>query len=279
MKTKLIKHYGDEILFAQSPNQADVITLKKIAATILRDFYKQPRNLDTEAEKLRVIKAAVITIYSDIKSMAISREEYPDSTAIENHRNYIPETLRQFLEQVIRKKDASLKISAIGQALVQSTRPNTVIAPLQIGLAVQMHITFGSRFLIDTLSHLCFCTSYTEVRKFELNAAVFYGIDLPETTDKHTVQFVADNVDHKSFCSDHRWPKHVPWDGNDCCCNPWRQQTQENSQKESYHAGRPSHLLLQVINLTTVISATYKSTTGGGKPVHQRQTEKSGRET
>ena len=110
MKTKLIKHYGDEILFAQSPNQADVITLKKTATTIMRDFYKQPRNLDTEAEKLRVIKAAADIIHSDIKSMASSREEYLDSTAIENHRNYIPETLRQFLEQVIRKKDASLKI-------------------------------------------------------------------------------------------------------------------------------------------------------------------------
>ena len=145
--------------------------------------------------------------------MPSSREEYPDSTTIENHRNYIPETLRQFLEQVIRKKDASLKISAIGQALVQTTRPNTVIAPLQIGLAVQMHRTFGSRFLIDTLSHLGFCTSYTEVRKFELNAAVFHGIDLPETTD--TVQFMADNVDHKKICSDHQWSKHVPWDGND----------------------------------------------------------------
>ena len=52
MKTELIKHCGDEILFAQSPNQADVITLKKTATTVLRDFYKQPRNLDTEAEKL-----------------------------------------------------------------------------------------------------------------------------------------------------------------------------------------------------------------------------------
>ena len=39
MKTKLIKHYGDEILFAQSPNQADVITLKKTATT----RYGKPR--------------------------------------------------------------------------------------------------------------------------------------------------------------------------------------------------------------------------------------------
>ena len=141
-----------------------------------------------------MIKAAADIIHSDIKSMASSREEYPDSTAIENHRNYIPETLRQFLEQVIRKKDASLKISAIGQALVQSTRPNTVIAPLQIGPAVQMHRTFGSSFLIDILSHLGFCISYIEVRKFELSAAVFHGIDLPEMTHKHTVQYADHNA-------------------------------------------------------------------------------------
>ena len=42
MKSKLIKHYGGEILFAQSPNQADVITLKKTATTILRDFTNNP---------------------------------------------------------------------------------------------------------------------------------------------------------------------------------------------------------------------------------------------
>ena len=104
MQSKLVKHYGDEILFAQSPNQADVITLKKTATTILHDFYKQPRNVDTKAEKLRVIKAAADIIHSDIKSMASSSKEYPDSTAIENHRNYIPETLRQFLEQIIPRK-------------------------------------------------------------------------------------------------------------------------------------------------------------------------------
>ena len=187
MKTKLIKHYGDEIVFAQSPNQADVITLKKTATTILRDFYKQPRNVDTEAEKLRVIKAAADIIHSDIKSMASSREEYPDSTAIENHRNYIPETLRQFLEQVIRKKDASLKISAIGQALVQSTRPNTVIAPLQIGLAVQMHRTFGSRFLIDTLSHL---VSVRPTLKLEsLNSTLRYSMELISLKRRTSTQF------------------------------------------------------------------------------------------
>ena len=32
--------------------------------------------------------------------------------------------------------------------------------------------------------------------------AVFHGIDLSETTDKHTVQFVADNADHNAATID-----------------------------------------------------------------------------
>ena len=197
--------------------------------------------------------------------MPSSREEYPDSTATENHRNYIPETLRQFLEQVIRKKDASLKISFIGQVLVPSTRPNTVIAQLQIGLAVQMHRTFGSRFLIDTLSHFGFCTSCSEVRKFELNAAVFYGIGLPETTNKHTVQFVADNVDHKQFAATIDGQNTFHGMGMIAVVTPGVSKPKKIPRKKVIHVGRPSHwadwdLLLQVINLTTVISATYKST-------------------
>ena len=51
MKSKLIKHYGDEILFAQSPNQADVITLKKTATTILRVFTNNPEMLTPRQKK------------------------------------------------------------------------------------------------------------------------------------------------------------------------------------------------------------------------------------
>ena len=34
---------------------------------------------------------------------------------------------------------------------MQAVRPKAIVAPLQIGLGVQMHRQFGSRFLIDSL--------------------------------------------------------------------------------------------------------------------------------
>lgn len=110
----------------------------------------------------------------------------------------------EFLQNVTKKNDSSLKLSAIGHAIHQSCRPNTVISPLQIALAVQMHRSFGSRFLIDTMFRLGFSSSYSEVRKFELNAALSCGIDIPLTSEENTIQFICDNVDHNSVTLDGR---------------------------------------------------------------------------
>ena len=137
MKSKFIEHYGDEIVFAQSSNQADVISLKKTADVILRDFHKEARQSDPEAEKKRLIKAAAYLIRSDILLLDGSKDTYPDTEAIKDHLSFVPQSLQTFLRLVI-KKDCCLKISAIGQSIIQSTRPNTIIAPLQFGLGLKV---------------------------------------------------------------------------------------------------------------------------------------------
>ena len=76
---------------------------------------------------------------------------------------FIPPSLRFMLENILPGKETNRKVASIGQTIVQAVRLRTVIAPLQIGLAIQMHHHFRSRFLIDTLS------SYQEVQRFEEN--------------------------------------------------------------------------------------------------------------
>ena len=44
----------------------------------------------------------------------------------------------------------------IMHAIIQNIRPRTVIAPLQIGLAVQMYYHFKSRYLVNALHSLGF---------------------------------------------------------------------------------------------------------------------------
>ncbi|CAG2249414.1 unnamed protein product [Mytilus edulis] len=80
---------------------------------------------------------------------------------------------------------------------MQATRPRLVIEPLQLGLAIQMHHMFGSRFLVDTLSNMGFCSSYSEVQKFETSAVISKQENTSNHYDEsHCLQYVADNVDH-----------------------------------------------------------------------------------
>ena len=115
MKTKLIERFSDEIIFAQSQGHADIVSLKRTASTILRDFFKEPKCGDLEEEKLLVIQAASDLIYSDIKDMSCSKDVYPDTAAIEDHMNSIPQTLRTFLQRIFKRKDVELKVSATGR--------------------------------------------------------------------------------------------------------------------------------------------------------------------
>ncbi|CAC5380089.1 unnamed protein product [Mytilus coruscus] len=63
------------------------------------------------------------------------------------------------------------------------------------GYDVHMHHHFGSRFLIDTLYNLGFCSSYSEVQRFEMNAAASRSTE-NENYNQSFVKFIADDVDH-----------------------------------------------------------------------------------
>jgi len=137
-------------------------------------------------------------IKNDLKSLATTSGNYPTiDTDAESHVHFLPATLSAFLGVLVSEKNNSLKVASIGQAIVQAARPRVVMAPLQIGLAVQLHHNFASRFLIDTLHHLGFCSSYQEVQMFNQNAALSQGTNIPSFNGEF-VQYAADNVDHNS---------------------------------------------------------------------------------
>ena len=78
---------------------------------------------------------------------------------------------------------------------MQAARPRVLLASIQVGLGIQLHHHFASRFLIDSLRRHGFCCSYQEVQRFGKNAAVHQGTNIPNHTSEF-VQYVADNVDH-----------------------------------------------------------------------------------
>jgi superfamily II RNA helicase len=187
-------------LITELNGKRNVITLRKTARVILHEFHQNQSLSDPEKEKRNIIKTAANLIKLDIKSIESAKNEYPsvsDIESIEKNLEYLPESLKIFLSSMFSERECLVKLSSIGQAIVQATRPRSLIVPLQIGLAVQMHHTFGSRFLIDSLNSCGFSSSYSEVKKkYELNVAITHNTDITEALTSSHLQYIADNVDH-----------------------------------------------------------------------------------
>ena len=199
MKTKLQEHFRDKIVITSIYGKSNVLTFRQTAASVIDEFYCNPRPKDTEEERYRIIETAAKLIKSEIKNIDVSSDVYPTSAVmseVEEALKFIPDILKSFLELLFVGKDIKLKLASVGQAIVQAVRPRVILAPLQLGLGVQMHHHFSSKFLIDSLNSHGFCASYKTVQKYERSAAVAQGTEIPGYTPGHFVQYSADNVDH-----------------------------------------------------------------------------------
>ena len=201
MKTKIIEHFGDNVVISSIDGRRDIVTLKSNAASIIHSFYTESQGQSDEEKKAKILETAAKLLQDDISSMKVSRDYYPDFNDIsskEKNISFLPNSLQLFLKVVVGQAN-DIKVASIGQSIIQSCRPRSVIAPLQLGLGVQLHHHFGSRFLIDHLNSLGFCCSYSEVQKYECNAAEALSTNIP-CQDKNDpfLQFVADNVDHNT---------------------------------------------------------------------------------
>ena len=151
------------------------------------------------ADTLRIFKTAAKLIKSDIRSVNQIKDSYAschELSSVEEAVSFLPESLQLMLSTSFTFKGEQVKLASIGQAIMQATRPREISAPLQVGLGIQLHHHFASKFRIDSLNKHEFCCSYSEVIKFERNAAVTQGTDIPGFESGHFVQYIADNVDH-----------------------------------------------------------------------------------
>ena len=69
---------------------------------------------------------------------------------------YAPESLVHLVRVLLSGKDFDLKLPSLGQALIQASRPRTLMPPLQLGIGVQLHHHFASTFFIHSLNRLGF---------------------------------------------------------------------------------------------------------------------------
>ena len=165
MKACLQKHFGEELVITFSDGKPNVVTFRKTAAAILNEFHEMEKDaLDVETEKMNIIRTAAALIKSEIKLVETTTSEtYPKvESDAEQQVEFLPVSLKEFLHGILTEDD-NVKLASIGQTLMQAARPRLFLAPLQLGLAVQLHYHIASRFLIDTLNSLGYCASYNQL--------------------------------------------------------------------------------------------------------------------
>ena len=216
MKTKLQELYGDRIIITEINGKPNIVTFRITGKAVLQDFYQQEKmEPDADVEKIRVVETA-----STSKPLETSNTAYPTCEEMASGDaciNLIPETLEFCLKSLLLVSHilsysyrcslslitfsllgsaARKKFASIGQAIIQAVHPHVLLAPLQVGLAVQLHHHYASRFLVDSLHHLGLCCSYQQVQEFEQCAAFSHGTDILNFINQF-IQYVADNVVHK----------------------------------------------------------------------------------
>lgn len=198
MKKKITSHFAEAIIVDTIGGTADVVTFKTTAASILKDYHSNSYE-NVDEDKRSLILAAAEIIRNEIKDITIEPDTYTtieDIGNVERNVNYLPESLKILMTSLVTGKNNERKVAAIGQAIMQAVRPRVLVAPLQLGLGVQLHNNTNSRFLVDSVNHMGFSCSYSEVQRFQRSAAASTGTSIPEYFPGSFVQYVADNIDH-----------------------------------------------------------------------------------
>ncbi len=106
-----------------------------------------------------------------------------------------------FLKHIVVSE---VKQNSISQAIIQASRPRSVIAPVMFGVGVEMDHVFGSKWLINELSHLGFSISYDEVVRYKQSVIQSETLEnlLSEYFPGTFTQWVGDNVDHNVLSLD-----------------------------------------------------------------------------
>ena len=165
LKEKLKDKYGERIYIAEVNGKSNVVCFKDMVCYHLHELWDKQRTKDDQREAERVVITAAKIIMSEIREKQYDISTYPSIRDIlDPDYQLIPNLLNLFLQVMNKSK---LKQRSIGQSIVQVCKPKSSLLPIPLGLAVELDHVFGSKWLIEELPHLGFCSSYREVSKFK----------------------------------------------------------------------------------------------------------------
>lgn len=196
LKAKLQEKYKEDIVITSLVGRTPIICFRNHA--VLLESWYQNRKQNEGDERSRIVRAAAAIISEDIRSQIYDTDYYPSpDTFLDDAEKDVPDTLQLFLKEIILKtkrksRDKYLKkCTSIAHSIIAAARPKSFVSSLQVGLAAYLHSRFGSKNLVNVVSALGFCASYTEAEIFQISAILH-----PEAqAGQGFIQFVADNAD------------------------------------------------------------------------------------
>ncbi len=110
---------------------------------------------DSGDEMERIVVVAAKIIRAEVREKTYNYNSYPTNEDIRSvdQDKWIPHHLQTFLKVVMKSE---IKQKSIGHAIVQSARPRSVITPTLFGFGVEVDHIFGSKWLVNELSHFGF---------------------------------------------------------------------------------------------------------------------------
>lgn len=197
LKTKIKERYGDHVTFTEVEGKSTKVCFGNMVDYLITDKWYQNRKSNTIAEADRIVSLAAKIVLNDIRTAKFDCEWYPSTDMIqstEESQKWIPSKLQLFLRSICKN---TLKENSIGQAIVSAARPRSCIAPILFGLGVDVDHVFGSRWLIDHLNKLGFCSSMNEVTRYKQSVMEndSYDSEFSKLAGSFS-QWSADNVDH-----------------------------------------------------------------------------------
>lgn len=209
LKTFLTENFGDEISMYHK-KQDLILCFRDAGNNVPTSSWFAMKSDSSEAERKRIVEMAANIIYQDIRASFYETENYnAPSNFLNNIKADIPSTLLSFLNVLITsskrysKTDDEIKnkkwenrMLTIAHILISSVRPRQFVSPIMLGLSSMLHKKHGSKDLIDCLSFLGLCSSYTETLLFE--ASIVNQPEHYNLKDATFLQFVFDNADHNT---------------------------------------------------------------------------------
>jgi hypothetical protein len=196
LKRKLIDRYGDHIFFAEVSGRKNVVCFKDICSFIVSEKWYADQKETVADKSERIIRAAAKLLAAQIREMTNNTGCYPTTSDMVNETSpVVPPLLHTFLSGIIPSK---LKQRSIGEAIVQAARPRSTLAPLLLGLSLDIDSQHGSESLIVQLSRLGFCLSYDETVRYKQSVMMVQNPEKPQQDafPSAFTQWVGDNVDH-----------------------------------------------------------------------------------